>query len=59
MKIEQLSTLSESSDELVTLLNDCVESGASIGFLAPLESGEAERYWRGSPPIWLRAVVRY
>nr|WED67805.1 hypothetical protein PJ912_15940 [Pectobacterium colocasium] len=47
MKIEQLSTLSESSDELVTLLNDCVESGASIGFLAPLESGEAERYWRG------------
>ncbi|KHN90269.1 GNAT family N-acetyltransferase [Pectobacterium actinidiae] len=47
MKIEQLSTLSESRDELVTLLNDCVESGASIGFLAPLEAGEAERYWQG------------
>ncbi|ASY82356.1 GNAT family N-acetyltransferase [Pectobacterium polaris] len=47
MKIEQLSTLSESSDELVILLNDCVESGASIGFLAPLEAGEAERYWQG------------
>ena len=43
MKIEQLSTLSESREELVTLLNDCVESGASIGFLAPLEAGEAER----------------
>ncbi|MEQ9874348.1 GNAT family N-acetyltransferase [Pectobacterium brasiliense] len=47
MKIEQLSTLSENSDELVILLNDCVESGASIGFLAPLEAGEAERYWQG------------
>jgi len=47
MKIESLSTLSESHDELVALLNDCVESGASVGFLAPLEAGEAERYWQG------------
>ncbi len=47
MKIEQLNTLSESYDELVALLNDSVESGASIGFLAPLDAGEAELYWRG------------
>lgn len=47
MKIESLSTLSEGHDELVALLNDCVESGASVGFLAPLEAGEAERYWQG------------
>ncbi|MEB6335398.1 GNAT family N-acetyltransferase [Serratia rhizosphaerae] len=47
MKIEQLNSLSESHNELVALLNDCVESGASVGFLAPLEDGEAERYWQG------------
>lgn len=47
MKIEQLDTLSESRDALIDLLNDCVESGASVGFLAPLEAGEAERYWQG------------
>ena len=47
MKIEQLHTLSDHHDGLVALLNDCVESGASIGFLAPLEAGEAERYWQG------------
>jgi len=42
MKIEQLHTLSEHHDGLVALLNDCVESGASIGFLAPLEAGAVQ-----------------
>ncbi|GGY23452.1 GNAT family N-acetyltransferase [Paludibacterium paludis] len=46
MRIEQLSTVSESRDELVALLNDCVADGASVGFVAPLETGEAERYWQ-------------
>lgn len=46
MKIESLSSLSASHDELVILLNDCVKSGASVGFLAPLEAGEAEQYWQ-------------
>ncbi len=32
--------------ELVRLLRDAVEGGASIGFLAPLESPEALAYWR-------------
>lgn len=45
--IESLSTLSECHDELVDLLNNCVENGASIGFLAPLECGEASLYWQG------------
>jgi acetyltransferase len=28
------------------LLEDCVEGGASIGFLWPMSDGEAEAYWR-------------
>ncbi|WP_158773504.1 GNAT family N-acetyltransferase [Cobetia sp. L2A1] len=47
MKIEQLLVLENDCDKLIILLNDCVESGASIGFIAPLEAGEAESYWRG------------
>ncbi|MBI1848083.1 MAG: GNAT family N-acetyltransferase [Candidatus Rokubacteria bacterium] len=30
---------------LVALLEDAVDSGASIGFLAPLNPGEADAYW--------------
>lgn len=50
MQIEQLNVLTASHNELnelVSLLTDCVESGASVGFLAPLETGEAQRYWQG------------
>lgn len=32
--------------ELVELLQDSVHGGASVGFLAPLEHGEASRYWQ-------------
>jgi ribosomal protein S18 acetylase RimI-like enzyme len=32
--------------DLTTLLADCVNDGASIGFLAPLPEAEAETYWR-------------
>jgi GNAT superfamily N-acetyltransferase len=31
--------------ELVGLLQDAVESGASVGFLAPLSTAEARNYW--------------
>jgi GNAT superfamily N-acetyltransferase len=34
-------------DALVDLLRDAVDSGASIGFLPPLEPAEAREYWRG------------
>ena len=30
---------------LVTLLQDAVDSGASLGFLPPLDAGEATAYW--------------
>jgi acetyltransferase len=33
--------------ELVSLLTDSVESGASVGFLPPLKESEAVEYWRG------------
>jgi acetyltransferase len=32
---------------LVTLLTDSVDGGASVGFLPPLDPGEASRYWQG------------
>jgi ribosomal protein S18 acetylase RimI-like enzyme len=31
---------------LVGLLQDAVDAGASVGFLAPLRAGEARAYWR-------------
>lgn len=31
---------------LSALLEDCVDGGASIGFLSPMEQGEAEAFWR-------------
>jgi GNAT superfamily N-acetyltransferase len=33
--------------ELAALFEDAVESGASVGFVLPLEPGEALRYWEG------------
>lgn len=47
MKIEALTAPVGERDreELVTLLTECVEGGASIGFLAPLARSEAEAYW--------------
>lgn len=32
---------------LTTLLEDSVNGGASVGFLPPLDDGEARRYWEG------------
>jgi ribosomal protein S18 acetylase RimI-like enzyme len=32
--------------ELVELLRDAVDHGASVGFLSPLEQNRAEEYWR-------------
>lgn len=33
--------------ELAALLQDAVDSGASVGFLPPLADAEARAYWRG------------
>ena len=34
-------------DALTDLLRDAVESGASVGFLQPLDASEARTYWEG------------
>lgn len=36
--------------DLVDLLRDCVEGGASIGFLGPLSEGDALAFWRTVAP---------
>ncbi len=37
----------ERVDELATVLIDCVEGGASVSFLAPLDRERARAFWRG------------
>ena len=46
MQIIQIHSTSEILDELSELLIDCVESGASVGFLPPLSPEQAGDYWR-------------
>src|SRR5215831_11861648 len=47
MQIELLASraASEKLDDLVALLQDAVESGASVGFLPPLSRDAAAGYW--------------
>lgn len=33
--------------ELAEVLRDCVEGGASVGFMLPLPEGRCEAFWRG------------
>jgi acetyltransferase len=47
--IERLTTpeaVKAALPELVELLSDAVESGASVGFLLPIDRNEIEVYWR-------------
>jgi hypothetical protein len=48
MRIEPLSADGARAAEraLADLLVDAVESGASVGFLPPLDAAEATAYWR-------------
>jgi len=50
--LERLSAegLDSARDQLVTLLQSCVHSGASLGFLAPLSDAEAAVYWNSVAP---------
>jgi GNAT superfamily N-acetyltransferase len=43
-------TLADVRDDLVVLLQSCVHSGASLGFLAPLSEDEAGEYWHAVAP---------
>src|SRR5215475_13199061 len=50
MKIDRLSGQQAKAllPQLAALLQDAVDSGASVGFLPPLTSGMAEDYWAGA-----------
>ena len=47
IRLERLNDIGQRREELSALLIDCVESGASVGFLPPLEAAEARQYWDG------------
>lgn len=48
MRVEQFTALNEAHiAQLCELLIDCVNAGASVGFMAPLGRERAERFWRG------------
>jgi acetyltransferase len=71
VRIETLSPDSAPIEDLVRLLRDAVDGGASLGFMNDMTRAEAEAFWRGviadveagSRAIWLalepssRAVV--
>ncbi len=44
--IHQLHNLDDSLDDLSVLLVNCVDAGASIGFLPPMDITEARAYWQ-------------
>lgn len=47
--IELIDALSDADiEQLARLLVDVVQQGASVGYLPPLDSGEAADYWRGA-----------
>ena len=47
MEIIEVPAIEDYLPPLGTLLQDCVDSGASVGFLPPLSTEEAARYWQG------------
>ncbi|EGQ7787897.1 GNAT family N-acetyltransferase, partial [Vibrio cholerae] len=47
MEIKEISSTAELENDLASLLIDCVESGASVGFLTPISHQDVESYWAG------------
>ncbi|HEU4733062.1 MAG TPA: GNAT family N-acetyltransferase [Kofleriaceae bacterium] len=47
LRVERLNEIGARSHELSALLVDCVDSGASVGFLPPVSAEEARGYWEG------------
>ena len=49
LRIRRLETASDREIEgLSDVLRDCVEGGASVGFMLPLTRGKAEAFWRSA-----------
>ncbi|MBF4317819.1 GNAT family N-acetyltransferase, partial [Vibrio anguillarum] len=45
MEIKEINSTSSVSVQLNSLLIDCVESCASVGFLTPIDREEIKSYW--------------
>ena len=45
VEVKEVSTTSGAVEQLHTLLIDCIESGASVGFLTPVDEVEVKEYW--------------
>lgn len=45
MEIKQVSSISGLVKQLHSLLADCIVSGASVGFLTPINDQEVKSYW--------------
>jgi len=47
LELKTLSEVYKYQNQLCTILQECVNEGSSIGFLAPLSSKDALDYWLG------------
>ncbi|SJL83777.1 GNAT family N-acetyltransferase [Vibrio palustris] len=45
MDIKEINTITDVAEQLQDLLTDCIESGASVGFLTPVDEQEVSLYW--------------
>tara|TARA_R110001583_G_scaffold86169_1_gene225381 strand:- start:5125 stop:5631 length:507 start_codon:yes stop_codon:yes gene_type:complete len=45
VEIKQVSSISGLVEQLYSLLADCIVSGASVGFLTPINDQEVKSYW--------------
>ncbi|MGP8305569.1 GNAT family N-acetyltransferase [Vibrio sp. YIC-376] len=46
MEIKEVNSISGVVVQLNELLTNCIESGASVGFLTPVDAQEVESYWQ-------------
>ncbi|KHN67430.1 GNAT family acetyltransferase [Acinetobacter calcoaceticus] len=61
IEILEINEIGDHEEDLSLLLEDSVNSGASIGFLAPIEENEVLNYWRevnsklahGNSRLWI------
>ncbi|TSB45994.1 GNAT family N-acetyltransferase [Alkalicoccobacillus porphyridii] len=57
IQIRELKSIDTYIDALSKLMQDTVNAGASIGFLAPMEQGEAELFWQKRNPNESRIML--
>ena len=52
MEILEVESTRGIKPALIALLQDCVASGASVGFLPPLQEEQGLAYWQGIEGSW-------